>query len=109
MKKTSSKQELIRYIRKLEKFYNAANSMLKKDNFNQELFCEKIKKMSLFLNDFSVTLYSPYTKALQDFANDCLSMKFAQNELLMKSNAVDKLKNSQKYKKDKHKNKFKDF
>lgn len=104
------KQDRIRYIRALEKFYNTVNSMLKKENFDEILFKQRVNKAydNLQKNNF-VSLYSSYTKELETFANECISFKFSKDELLSKSNALNKLKNAKSYKKDKHKSKFKEL
>ncbi len=104
------KQDRTRYIRALERFYNTINSMLKKENFNEGLFEQGLKKAyEILQKNKPVCLYSNYTRGLELFAKECMSFKFSKNELISKSNALDKLKNAKSYKKDKHKIKFKEF
>ena len=107
--KNEEKSARIKYIRNLEKFANSAISALKKENFDKKLFEERmIKNSKIFDKKQAVVLNSSYTKALENFANDCLNFSFEKNDLLTKANALDKLKNNN-YKKEKYKNKFKDY
>lgn len=106
----SEKSARTRYIRNLEKFYNAATVALKKENFDERLFKQRmLKNYELFEKSPAVQLNSSYTKELENFVNACLNFSLSKQELLNKANSLDKLKNTQNYKKDKHKNKFKDF
>lgn len=107
--KNEEKALRVKYVRALEKFSNSAISALKKENFDEQIFKERIEKNMRFLIKLeAVFLDSTYTKALENFVNDCISAKFDRKELLNKANALYKLKTSQNYKKDKHKIKFKD-
>lgn len=106
--KNNEKSIRVKYIRNLEKFINSAISSLKKENFNQELFKERmIKNSKIFDKTPAINLNSSYTKAMQEFVNACLDFSLSKNDLLSKANYLDKIKNNQ-YKKEKHKNKFKD-
>lgn len=108
--KTNEKMARNRYIRTLEKFCKLATTALKKEQFDKNLFQQRmLKNFELFQKSPAVRLNSTYTKELEIFVNACLDFSFSQKELINKANALDKLKRMQNYKKDKHKNKFKDF
>lgn len=108
--KTNEKMARNRYIRTLEKFYKLATTALKKEQFDKNLFQQRmLKNCEFFQKSPAVRLNSTYTKELESFVNACLDFSFSQKELINKANALDKLKRTQNYKKDKHKNKFKDF
>lgn len=107
------KQLRIRYIRVLEKFFTRTVSLLKLENFNTDLFKERtlrnfedIKKVK------AVDLNSKYLTDLIAFINKTLSYlenhtKSFENErstLLKDANLLQKEKNRNSYKKDKHKN-----
>lgn len=99
-----------RYIRNLEKFYRLSASALKKEDFNKELFNQRVlKNAEFFKKSPPVQLNSAYTKELESFVNACLSLNLNKQELINKANSLDKLKNTQNYKKSKHKNKFEDY
>ena len=66
-----------------------------------------IKNSKIFDKTPAINLNSSYTKAMQEFVNACLDFSLSKNDLLSKANYLDKIKNNQ-YKKEKHKNKFKD-
>ncbi|MBF7069188.1 hypothetical protein [Campylobacter volucris] len=107
--KNEEKALRVKYVRALEKFSNSAISALKKEDFQESLFRERMEKNSkVFAKIEAVFLDSTYTKALEIFANDCLNHSLDRKDLLNKANALYKLKNKQSYKKDKHKNNFKD-
>ncbi len=92
-----------KYIRNLEKFYNAAVSGLKRENFDEKLFALRMQKNAEIFDKCEVAeLNSAYLKDLQDFVNACLALKFDKQGLLAKANALDKLKNAKK-KGEKHK------
>ncbi|NDJ27551.1 hypothetical protein GW575_06265 [Campylobacter sp. MIT 19-121] len=108
--KISEKSLRTRYLRILEKFANAAISALKKENFDEMLFQERmLKNYKLFEKCEVIKLNSSYIKELESFVNACLDFKNSKAELLSKANNLDKLKKSQTYKKDKHKSKFKEY
>ena len=99
-----------RYIRNLEKFYRLSVSALKKENFDKELFRQRVlKNAEFFEKSPPVQLNSSYIKELEAFVNTCLNLSLDKQELINKANSLDRLKNTQNYKKDKHKNKFEDF
>ncbi|MCW1360390.1 hypothetical protein OLQ22_04430 [Campylobacter jejuni] len=105
----NEKFDRVRYVRNLEKFANSASSALKREDYDEKLFQERMLKNAQNFNKTpAVVLNSSYTKELENFVNACLDFKFSKNELLTKANNLDKLKKQQSYKKDKHKNKFKE-
>ncbi len=106
--KASEKAARTKYIRNLEKFYSAAVLALKKENFDEKLFCERAaKNAQIFDKSPAVQLNSTYTKELERFVNACLNFT-SQSELVSLANALSKLKNAQNYKKDKHKKRAND-
>lgn len=108
--KITEKSARTRYIRNLEKFYHLASMALKKENFDEGLFKERmLKNFQLFEKSPAVVLNSAYTKELESFVNACLDFSLSKQELISKANSLDKLKNAQNYKKDKHKKKFEEF
>lgn len=97
------KQNRIRYIRALEKFAFCVAKILKKDDFEPNLFKKHIDKNYEILQKITpVTLNQPYTKNLVKFVNLAIN-SVDKNELLKEFNQLEKLKNSKTYKKDKHK------
>ncbi|TQR32977.1 hypothetical protein DMB92_03165 [Campylobacter sp. MIT 99-7217] len=108
--KNDEKFNRIRYLRSLEKFTSTARNALKREDFDEELFKQRLLKNAQNFDKIPATeLNSSYTKELLNFVNDCLSFSFSKEELLNKVNALDKLKKSQSYKKEKHKNLHKDY
>lgn len=108
--KNAEKSARTRYIRNLEKFYRLASAALKKEDFDLNLFHQRMLKNAEFFDKSpAVQLNSSYTKELEKFVNACLNFSLSQSELVSFANALDKLKNAQNYKKDKHKNKFEEF
>ena len=109
MKKIDEKTSRVKYIRALERFCKSAIAILKRDDFNDDLFKERVIKNLEVLKKVEKThLDSPYTKGLEEFANSIISLK-DKDELIKEANLLDKLKNQKTYKKEKHKfNKFKD-
>lgn len=106
--KVSEKAARTKYIRNLEKFYSSAVAALKKEKFDEKLFCERAtKNAQIFDKSPAVQLNSTYTKELERFVNACLNFS-SQSELVSLANALSKLKNAQNYKKDKHKKKAND-
>lgn len=106
--KNTEKTLRIRYLRKLEKFANAALALLKKEDFNAQLFQERmLKNQGIFKDDEVARLDSAYSKELLSFVNLCLDFSKERAYLLQKANELDKMRNTS-YKKDKHKNKFKE-
>jgi len=108
----------LRYIRILEKFTTKAITLLKYDNFDLELYkkatlrsYEDMKKAK------PCELYSEYPMAVKNLAQIILdtlsnhSKDFEEEKahILKQSNLLHKLKNNNRYKKDKHsKKKFND-
>lgn len=108
--KITEKSARTRYIRNLEKFYRLASAALKKEDFDANLFQQRmLKNFEIFEKSPAVQLNSTYTKELESFVNACLDFSLSQSELVSRANALDKLKNAQNYKKDKHKKKFEEF
>jgi len=117
-KEVNSKTIRLRYIRVLEKFNTKAISLLKYDNFNLELYKKAIIKAYMELQKVNkIELYSEYPVAvknltqiildtLENHTKDFLEEK---THILKQSNLLAKLKNSNRYKKEKHtKKKFTD-
>ena len=107
--KASEKAARTKYIRNLERFYKAAASALKREDFDEKLFRTRVQKNAeLFAKSPPVVLNSTYTKELEAFVNACLDASNTPQELVSRANALDKLKNAQNYKKDKHKKRTND-
>jgi hypothetical protein len=115
----------LRYIRVLEKFVTKTISLLKYDNFDKDLFKKAtIKAYTELGKTKSVVLYNEYPLAVKNLAQhimDCID-KHTNNEedeyskqihdfedekasILKQANLLAKLKNNNRYKKDKHKHK----
>lgn len=107
--KIREKQDRVKYIRALERFSKSAITLLKRDDFNEELFRSRVKKNREALNKVEpIFLDQPYTKALENFANMVIAEDSREN-LIKEANLLEKLKNKKSYKKDKHKSgKFED-
>ena len=105
----------VKYIRALERFVKSAVALLKRDDFDAELFAKRMAKNYEILSKAeAVNLDSPYTKALESFAKNIMSAseqnRIDQGVLVREANALEKLKNNKSYKKDKHKiDFFKDY
>ncbi|MDO5045315.1 hypothetical protein [Campylobacter sp.] len=98
----------VRYLRGLEKFAKSAISGLKREDFNEEQFRARVAKNAEILSKIEpVYLDSAYSKALEKFVNLIISSN-DREELLNAANSLEKLKSSKTYKKDKHKNRYKD-
>ena len=106
------KQLRIRYIRILEKFFTRTVSLLKLDNFDHELFKERtLKNYKDIKRVQAVDLNSKYYTELIAFINKTLSYIDAhskdfedeRNTLLKDANLLQKEKNRNSYRKDKHK------
>ncbi|MBD3842489.1 MAG: hypothetical protein IE909_11510 [Campylobacterales bacterium] len=102
----------LRYIRVLEKFIANSVALLKKDNFDFDLYHKSMLKSYTQLQKTpSVHLYSQYPTALKNLAQLILdtlenhSVHFNEEKLriLKEYNLLDKLKNDNRYKKTKHK------
>ncbi len=118
MPEIHEKQLRIRYIRVLEKFFTRTISLLKLENFNPELFKERtLKNYEDIKRVKAVDLNSKYLTDLIAFINKTLSYLENHSEdfederstLLKDANTLQKEKNRNTYKKDKHKkSKFND-
>jgi len=107
MKKEKTKRT--KYLRNLEKFANSAISGLKKENFDEQKFKERmLKNAKFFEKSEAVVLNASYTKALENFVNACLDFSKNKNELLVLANALDKQR-KQGEKRAKYKNFLKDY
>ncbi len=112
------KQKRIRYIRLLEKFFTRTISLLKLENFDPELFKQKtLKNYSDVKRVEAMELNSKYFTQLIAFINKTLmyietsskSFEDERDTLLKDANLLQKEKNRNSYKKDKHKkSKFND-
>ncbi len=113
-KEFNEKTIRLRYIRVLEKFNTKTISLLKYDNFDIELYkkatlkaYEELKKAK------TCELYSEYPVAVKNLAQAILDTLHNHSEdfekekalILKQSNLLEKLKNNNRYKKDKHKKK----
>jgi hypothetical protein len=115
---TNEKTIRLRYIRVLEKFVTKSITLLKYDNFDVELYKKAtIKSYENLVKTKSCELYSQYPIALKNLSQSILDSlenhsKTFENEksnILKLSNLLEKLKNNNRYKKDKHKHsKFSD-
>ena len=115
----------LRYIRVLEKFVTKAISLLKYDNFDKDLFKKAtIKAYTELGKTKSVVLYNEYPLAVKNLAQhimNCIDTHTNNEEdeysteifdfenekasILKQANLLAKLKNNNRYKKDKHKHK----
>jgi hypothetical protein len=108
----------LRYIRVLEKFNTKAISLVKYDNFDIELFKKATLKAYTELQKVKTCeLYSEYPLAVKNLAqiivntldNHTKDFEEEKAHILKQSNLLEKLKNNNRYKKDKHtKKKFND-
>ncbi|RXK07933.1 hypothetical protein [Halarcobacter bivalviorum] len=108
------KQLRVRYIRVLEKFFTRTVSLLKLENFDKNLFKERILKNYEDIKRVkAVDLNSQYLTNLIAFINRTLqSLESSTDEdfenvratLLKEANLLQKEKKRSTYKKDKHKN-----
>ncbi|MDZ7818288.1 MAG: hypothetical protein U5K55_06595 [Aliarcobacter sp.] len=114
----NEKQQRIKYIRVLEKFFTRTISLLKLDNFDKDLFKQRTRKnYDEMRKTQEIELYSDYYEGIKVFINKTMffleehSKTFEEERaiLLKDANLLQKEKNSSNYKKDKHKNqKFND-
>lgn len=101
--KINEKDKRVKYIRALDRFAKSAINILKREDFETEIFKKRVEKNLEILNKVEpVLLNEPYTKALENFVNSVVCGK-SKDELLKEANLLDKLKNSKSYKKEKHK------
>ncbi|MFY9088591.1 hypothetical protein [Arcobacter aquimarinus] len=108
----NEKQQRIKYIRVLEKFFTRTVSLLKLENFDKDLFITRTRKnYEDLIKTKEVELYSEYYTNLKNFINRTLfyleehskSFEEERANLLKDANLLQKEKNSNNYKKDKHK------
>lgn len=114
----NEKQQRIKYIRVLEKFFTRTISLLKLDNFDKDLFKQRTKKnYEDLIKTKEIELYSEYYEGIKFFINKTMfyleehtnSFEEERAILLKDANLLQKEKNKSNYKKDKHKNqKFND-
>ena len=114
----NEKQQRIKYIRVLEKFFTRTISLLKLDNFDKDLFKQRTKKnYEDLVKTKEIELYSEYYEGIKVFINKTMfyleehtkSFEEERANLLKDANLLQKEKNSSNYKKEKHKNqKFND-
>jgi len=122
-KEVNEKTIRLRYIRVLEKFVTKSISLLKYDNFDKELFKKAtIKAFNELQKTKSCDLYSEYPVAVRNLTlhiMQCIDNDSQENEwetkpnnfeeekasILKQANLLAKLKNNNRYKKDKHKHK----
>ncbi|WP_321311265.1 hypothetical protein [Halarcobacter sp.] len=106
------KQLRIRYIRVLEKFFTRTVSLLKLENFDKELFKERtLKNYEDIKRVKSIELNSKYLTELIAFINKTLhyiehhteTFEDERSTLLKDANLLQKEKNKNSYRKDKHK------
>ncbi|WP_149719749.1 hypothetical protein [Campylobacter concisus] len=108
MNQVTDKFKRVKYLRSLEKFAKSAINGLKRDDFDESEFRQRVEKNAKIMEKVeAVYLDQPYSKALENFIN-LLIKNASKEELLKAANLLDKLKNQKTYKKEKHKNKFKD-
>lgn len=108
MDAVDEKAKRVKYLRALERVAKAAISGLKRADFDELAFRQRVRKNTQVLEKIEpVYLDQPYTKALEAFVNELLKDS-SKDQLLKSANSLEKLKNQKTYKKDKHKNKFKE-
>jgi len=123
-KEVNEKTIRLRYIRVLEKFVTKAVSLLKYDNFDKELFkkatikafdeLQKTKTCDLY-NEYPLAVRNLTLHIMQCIDNDTNdedeftpkpnNFEDEKASILKQSNLLAKLKNNNRYKKDKHKHK----
>lgn len=125
-KEVNEKTIRLRYIRVLEKFITKAISLLKYDNFDKDLFkTATLKAYTQLQKTKSCELYSEYPLAIrnlaqhimncienhtnkiedEDYFNKSENFEEEKASILKQANLLAKLKNNNRYKKDKHKHK----
>jgi hypothetical protein len=110
----NEKTKRLRYIRILEKFTTKAVGLLKYDNFDIELYkkamlrsyedLQKIEALDLY-QEYPVHLKNLAQLILNNLDSHSKSYEDERKAILKESNLLYKLKNNNRYKKDKHKNK----
>ena len=110
----NEKELRIKYIRVLEKFAKKTINLLKVSHFNFEVFkIRTIKNYEEIKKSQEVSLTSTYLISLKNFINTVLQsiqnsssgFEYDINAMLKQANLLEKEKNKNSYKKDKHKNK----
>ncbi len=109
----------LRYIRALERFHKSIISYLSTtQDLTKESYDKKIDNALKLLNRVEeVTIYKGDLKDLEELTKKMISYKDSEDsiddikdDILYRSNQLDKSKNARRYKKDKHqKSKFKDW
>ncbi len=108
----NEKQQRIKYIRVVEKFFTRTIALLKLENFDKELFKVRTKKnYEDMIKTKEVELYSEYYAFMKDFITKTISYTQQHSDtfeeeratLLKDANLLQKIKNKSNYKKDKHK------
>jgi hypothetical protein len=125
IREVNEKTIRLRYIRVLEKFVTKAISLLKYDNFDKDLFKKAtIKAYTELEKTTSVVLYNEYPLAVKnlaqhimncidthtnneedEYATEIFDFENEKASILKQANLLAKLKNNNRYKKDKHKHK----
>ncbi|MEA3288701.1 MAG: hypothetical protein U9Q04_00855 [Campylobacterota bacterium] len=112
--KTNDKTIRLRYIRVLEKFITRTITLLKKEDFNLDLYKTAVEKnYAEMKKSASIELFNEYPVALKNLAqtimdtleNHSNDFEDEKQYILKQSNLLHKLKNNSRYKKDKHKKK----
>ena len=113
-KEVNEKSIRLRYIRVLEKFNTKAITLLKYENFDLELYKKAVLRGYTDLQKAKVVeLYSEYPVGVKNLAQTILNTLENHTEdfekertfILKQANLLDKLRNNNRYKKDKHKKK----
>ena len=108
------KTKRIKYIRVLEKFFKRNLSLLRLENFNFELYCQRtIKNFEELQKSEAVDLNSNYLTGLRRHIDNIMyfahhgsdDIEEQKQTLLKEANLLLKDKNQSTYKKDKHKHK----
>ena len=110
----NEKTKRLRYIRILEKFTTKAVGLLKYDNFDLELYkkamlrgyddLKKIESMDLY-QEYPIKLKNLAQLIVNNLDDHSKTFDDEKKTILKESNLLYKLKNNNRYKKDKHKNK----
>lgn len=113
-KRNKRKTIRLRFIRLLEKFNTKAITLLKYDNFDLELYkkamlrsyedLKKIEALDLY-QEYPVQLKNLAQLILNNLDSHSKTYEDERKAILKESNLLYKLKNNNRYKKDKHKNK----
>ncbi|MGH1600653.1 hypothetical protein [Campylobacter majalis] len=108
MSNQDEKAKRVKYLRALEKFAKSAVTSLKRDDFDENEFRLRMNKNAkIFEKAQAVYLDNAYTKELENFVNLVFS-NGEKTQMIKSANLLDKLRNQKTYKKEKHKNSYKD-